>query len=224
MKKRVWIVGIAFVLLAGLLLVLFLNPSENQNVSEAEAAERVASLYGGETGQVTDAGNLYNVEFKNEAGRYRASVDKSDGTVGAIELLESAAPEPLTEAQAKGIAVAETGGTASAVRFDEQNGLYEVQTVQDGTITTVTVSAMDGEVVKLEKEAEEAAIPTALTPDDAIAIAKTYLDGVVDDVDFESTEDGGYFLVTIEKDESDQEVTVQIHAIRGDVMTVEWDD
>lgn len=224
MKKRVWLVGIAFVFLAGLLLVLFLNPGEEQSVSEAEAAERVASLYGGEIGQVTDAGNLYNVEFKNEAGSYRASVDKSDGTVGAIELLESAAPEPLTEAQAKEIAVAEVGGTASAVWFDEQNGLYEVQTDQDGTITTVTVSSMDGEVVKMVKEEEEPETPTALTPEDAIEIAKTYLDGAVDDVDFESTEDGGYFLVTVEKDETDQEVTVQIHAIRGDVMTVEWDD
>lgn len=224
MKKRIWLVSIAFVLLACLLLVLFLNPGEDQSVSEAEAAERVASLYGGEAGQVTDAGQTFNVEFTNEAGRYRASVDKTDGTVGSIELLESAAPEPLTEAQAKEVAAAEAGGTVSSVRFDEQNGLYEVQTDQDGIITTVTVSAADGEVVKMVKEAEEPETPTALTPEDAIEIAKTYLDGVVDDVDFESTEDGGYFLVTVEKDETDQEVTVQIHAIRGDVMTVEWED
>ncbi|MBD7985411.1 PepSY domain-containing protein [Sporosarcina sp. Sa2YVA2] len=50
--------------------------------------------------------------------------------------------------------------------------------------------------------------------------------GEVDDVDFEESKDGGYYLVQIDIDTDDDldEVTYQIHAISGKVMTVTWDD
>ena len=52
--------------------------------------------------------------------------------------------------------------------------------------------------------------------------------GEVDDVDFVNSEAGGYYLVQIEIDTDDDddmdEVTYQIHAISGKVMTVTWDD
>ena len=44
------------------------------------------------------------------------------------------------------------------------------------------------------------------------------------EVEFIETADGGYYLVEIENVDSDQEATIQIHAIRGDTMTVDWDD
>ena len=52
--------------------------------------------------------------------------------------------------------------------------------------------------------------------------------GEVDDVDFVNSEGGGYYLVEIEIDTDDDddmdEVTYQIHAISGKVMTVTWGD
>ena len=50
--------------------------------------------------------------------------------------------------------------------------------------------------------------------------------GEVDDVDFEKSDGGGYYLVQIEIDTDDEldEVTYQIHAISGKVLTVTWDD
>ncbi|MCG7343674.1 PepSY domain-containing protein [Sporosarcina sp. ACRSL] len=50
--------------------------------------------------------------------------------------------------------------------------------------------------------------------------------GEVDDVDFVNSADGGYYLVEIDIDTEDDmdEVTYQIHAISGKVLTVSWDD
>ena len=46
-------------------------------------------------------------------------------------------------------------------------------------------------------------------------------------VAFEKTDDGGYYLVEIEQDneeEEDVEAVFHIHAITGDIISVEWDN
>ncbi|MBT2570373.1 hypothetical protein [Planococcus sp. ISL-110] len=63
-----------------------------------------------------------------------------------------------------------------------------------------------------------------ITRDEAVRVAKNTLDGEVQEAEFVQTEDGGYYLVEIVNDQTEQEATIQIHAVRGDTMSVEWDD
>jgi uncharacterized membrane protein YkoI len=73
---------------------------------------------------------------------------------------ESVAPESVTlsEADAVGIATAETNGTVEEVELESEDGTpaYEVELVTaDGTETEVTVHADDGTVLEAESEAED---------------------------------------------------------------------
>ncbi|MCM3744387.1 PepSY domain-containing protein [Sporosarcina luteola] len=78
---------------------------------------------------------------------------------------------------------------------------------RDNTQKTVLIS---------EKKAEEIAL--AQLPAGMI--------GEVDDVDFVNSAEGGYYLVQLDIETTDDmdEVTYQIHAISGKVLTVTWDD
>lgn len=73
---------------------------------------------------------------------------------------------------------------------------------------------------------------TLISEEEAIRIGLSQLPqgmiGEVDDVEYESSVDGGYYLVEIEivnaEDGDLDEVTYQIHAISGKVLTTTWDD
>ncbi|MGD7043035.1 PepSY domain-containing protein [Jeotgalibacillus proteolyticus] len=62
-----------------------------------------------------------------------------------------------------------------------------------------------------------------ITQDQAVNIAMEQIEGTVDDVEYESDEDGSYFLVEIERSD-ELEATVQINAITGEIMSVSWED
>lgn len=62
-----------------------------------------------------------------------------------------------------------------------------------------------------------------ITEEEAVTIALSSVSGDVDDIHFEESGDGAYYLVKIEK-ENGEEGTVQIHAITGEVMSISWDD
>src|SRR5699024_8998907 len=52
------------------------------------------------------------------------------------------------------------------------------------------------------------------------------LNGEVDDVDFEASTEGSYYLVEIDIDTDDEldEVVYEIDAITGEIISTEWDD
>ena len=64
--------------------------------------------------------------------------------------------------------------------------------------------------------------PILLTEQQVISIASAQFTGEVEDVDFENTADGGYYLIEI--DTAEEEVTVQIHAITGKILSVSFDE
>lgn len=122
------------------------------------------------------------------------------------------------------------------------DGIYEVRTdTQYGNVLSLTlIQSTEGtepettESVVEEKpvEKEEITEPatTRIAQSQAIEIAKSQVSGTVEDVEFEDSETGGYYLVDIEQppvqsdDDDGAEATVQIHAITGEVISVIWDD
>jgi len=94
----------------------------------------------------------------------------------------------------------------------------------------LVVNAFTGEVlsetVKNEPVEEEPTKNVIITKEQAIDIALGQLKGDVDKVEFESTSEGGFYLIEIEqdnKDADDIEAVFQIHAISGKIMSVTWD-
>lgn len=67
--------------------------------------------------------------------------------------------------------------------------------------------------------------PERLTEQQVIAIAKKQAVGTFEDIDFYPNANGGYYIVEIENDNDDgEDVTLQIHAITGKVLSVSFDD
>lgn len=219
-----------FIAIAVLAFLLFPGNSE-QTVTLAEAEETVIGLYGGAVENTAESGNHFVVDFNRDDGRYQASVNKNTGQVESMELVEKAEQgKKLTEEEAAEIASAEVEGTVENNTFIEERNEYEVQIAGQEENATVFVSVQTGEIRKISTEAAEPdpkpepEPERIITRDEAAAIARKTLEGEVQEVEFTQTEDGGYYLVEIENEETEQEVTVQVHAIRGETMTVEWDD
>lgn len=238
MRKWMFMAAATAILAVAALVYLLSMGTDGDSISAAQAGETVISQYGGVIEETVLSSGVYEVGFTRDDGTYKAAVDSSTGRVLSVELVEKASepvPEKLTEEEAKAVAVKEAGGTAGEVRYSEELNEYEVDITDGSAKNTVFVAADTGDVRKITDvssgspdpapEPEPAPEPKpVLSREEAITIAKGTLDGEVQEVEFTETADGGYYLIEIENDELDKEATVQIHAIRGETMTVEWDD
>ncbi|WP_186763828.1 PepSY domain-containing protein [Planomicrobium sp. CPCC 101079] len=226
---RKWIImALATVFLGAVVLGLLLSrQTGGEEINAEEAGAKVEELYDGKVEETRTAGDSYEVKFAREGGQYAAVVDKESGQIRSVELIrKSETPQKLTEDEAAAIALQEAEGEAGKVVYSKESNEFQVEVKGAEKISTVFVSADTGEVRKITNEAVEAkpASEPVITQDKAIGIAKKTLDGEVGEVEFVASEDGGYYLVDIENEETEQEVLVQVHAIRGETMTVEWDD
>ncbi len=227
MRKRI-IMALATVFLVAAVLGLLLSRQTGSEEISAKAAEtKVVEMYGGKVEENRTSNEFYEILFTREDGRYTAKVDKQTGQIGTVELKEKIdIPKKLTKEEASAIALKEVEGKAGKVAFVEESNEFEVEVKGTEKISTVFVAADTGEVRKITNEpvASEPASEPVITQEEAIGLAKKTLDGEVGEVEFVDSADGGYYLIDIENEETEQEVLVQIHAIRGDTMTVEWDD
>lgn len=232
--KKWMLMAIATVLLGAVAAAYLLYPRPADEAVDAQQAEEaVTSVYGGQIEKTVLDGQHFKVEFVREDGRYIATVNRGNGDVEKVEALGGAAPEEperLTEEQAGAIAAEETGGTVEEVRYLKDQEEYEVRLAGETGEKIVILSSVSGEIRKITPVADTAEPEPAPEPDpvlteaQAIEIAKQTLEGEVQEVTFTEDSDGGSYLVEIENDQLDKEVTVQIHAVRGETLTVEWDD
>lgn len=222
------IVALSTLMLSAVVVVILLYPRlAAEDISPQEAEQAVISMYGGQAERTVWKDDNYRVEFIREDGLYVAIVNGDSGQVESLQVLEAAAPETperLTEEQAKAIAAEETGGTVDSIRFLKEQDEYEVRIAKESGDQLVFLSSATGEIRQITPIEETPEPEPVLTEAEAIDIAKKTLDGEVQDITFANDSDGGTYLVEIENDELDKEVTVQIHAVRGETLTVEWDD
>ncbi len=231
MQKRV-ILAAATILLGAVVLIFLLLPQPSQDLTKEQANETVISLYGGKLEKTTARQYNYEVEFQRDNGLYLAQVNRESGQVESVELIEkTGTPTAFTEQQIEKIASKRVQGSVESIEYNENENEYVVKIKNEKQLSTIVLSANSGEVssinqepVATDQEVEQSEPDRIITRNEAIKRAKKTLEGDVQDVDFEETEDGGYYLVEIENDETDQEATIQIHAVRGNTMTVEWDN
>lgn len=230
MKKWITVSVLSIILGTAIVFFLVFSRSAVPEITPEEASASVVELYGGEVEEISESENGYLVDFVRSNGHYTAAVNKESGQIESIELTESIEePRQLSEQEAATIASELIGGTASEVRYEKRKNEYEVMVENGDQLSSVLVSGQDGEVLNVSTALNpEEAVPDEPEPiisrDEAVAIARTVLSGEVDDLEFHHTDDGGFYLVEIENDDTDEEVLVQIHAIRGEILTIQWDD
>lgn len=229
MSKKLMMAGATILL--GLLVFGFVLVfgSDDNPVTETEASASVIELYGGEVEHTERAKDGYTIVFNRNNGKYSAHVDQSTGRIESLTLLEKAAATPvITEKEASESALKEADGEIVQSSFSKTQNQYEVVVENEQEKAIILVDAIGGAVIDIQKEPiqQNEAEPAnrVITEAEAIAIAKKTLDGEVQELEFTETEDGGFYLIEIENDHSDQEATIRVHAVRGETLTVEWED
>lgn len=123
------------------------------------------------------------------------------------------------------------------VTFSKNDFLYEVSVdATEGTFSNITLIKegtikeeppekelpVEEEQIEKKPTTEEPGAVKPLTEQQISTIARSQFSGEVDDIEFVDTNDGGYYNVDIENDED--EATLQIHALTGEVLTITYDD
>lgn len=118
----------------------------------------------------------------------------------------------------------------------EEHKTYIASFTKEGSVFEVTIDRENGQFSHLtlvQKKSEEPPTeqttepkpevkPAVLTEQQAIDIALKEVPGELDSVEFEKTTDGGNYFVEIEQ--GDNEIVVQIHAITGKLLSIQYED
>lgn len=118
------------------------------------------------------------------------------------------------------------------VTFSKNDFLYEVSVdVTEGTFSNITLIKegtikeelpVEEEQIEEKPTTEEPEAVKPLTEQQISTIARSQFSGEVDDIEFVGTKDGGYYNVDMENEED--EATLQIHALTGEILTITYDD
>lgn len=238
MAKRKWFwpatIGLAASIVAMVLFVVLRGDGEVMAADDVE--EKIASLYGAEeVTDVVDDGDRYNVSFTRSDGEFMVSVDSADGAVVSIE--KTGGPDMLSESVMKKKIQEQFGAKPDDLVLE--GDVYKATIEEETKTTIVQADALTGEILEEsvadkspapeDKPTDEAdkpepppKPPVRLTENEAVAIALEEVPGQLDDVDYEESDSGGYFLIQIESGE--REAEVQVHAISREVISLIWDD
>ena len=197
-KIKIGVTACIGCLLAVLFIIAIRHITEDTSLSEKQIASRVEALYGGVVDNTIKQDDVYIVTFSTAQATYEVTVDEVNGRFSHLTLIYE---QP------------------TVVQDDTNEG-------EETTPTADTAKQPDSQVkpsdpAKPNTPATEPK-PILLTEQQVISIASAQFTGEVEDVDFENAADGGYYLVEI--DTAEEEVTVQIHAITGKILSVSFDE
>lgn len=240
MKKISWFwVAICSIILV-IVFVSFqqygkLTPSADM-LTEEEAKTLVKERYQGRVSSIKLSDKQYHIELEKQNHLYTIKLESTSGKVLSFTQIDSKNSNPtpsqtpsqtveLPEERIREIIHSEVvnGTIASLEKIDNgTSSVYKAIVNDKEKQTTITVDAISGTVLSststlINEPAKR------LTENDAVQIARTQVQGELDDIWLETESDQPYYLVKIETND-DREAIVQIHAITGDVMSVAWDD
>jgi uncharacterized membrane protein YkoI len=212
-----------------------LSPSADM-LTEQEAEKLVQERYQGVVSSIKTDKQQYHIELEKQNQLYTIKLDSTNGKVLSFTQRnsESLTPAPsqnpqqnaeLSEEKIKEIILSElvNGTIASIEKIDNGSDLfYKAIVVDKENQTTITVDAFSGRILSSNSIPIKQQ-PKTLTEKEAAEIARTEVQGEVEDIWFETENNQSHYLVKIET-EDDREAIVQIHAITGNIMTVSWDD
>lgn len=175
-----------------------------------EISERIEQVYNAKIQTIVEQDDHFIASFNKNGSIFEVNIHAVTGQLSNLTLVhKKVEPSDKTDQQ-------------------EDNKPAEVSTEKEPTKTDSTVqqptkTPPNTEKVETQqpKPAKPAATKPLLTEQQAIAIALKEVPGELDSVEFKSSADGGSYFVEIEQED---EVTVQIHAITGKILSIQYDD
>ncbi|WP_175615334.1 PepSY domain-containing protein [Piscibacillus halophilus] len=250
MKERIiWMLGGAIITVVVFVLAqqfLFGTTSAEQ-ISQEEAEQIVLDTYSGDIEEVVEEVNHYSIKVKLPSGSYIVIVNKQNGeledlrshqtaqsdekdqgSVGEEEKTEEDVEEPSNEDEQEFLTKDEIlkelqdeyEGEFQSIEFmDEERPYYGVEIEDKNEFIHLMIDAQTGEVTD---EQIELKTQTPISQEEAIDIALDKQSGEIEDFEYKEINGTLYYIIEIET-ENDQDVTMRINALNGEV-TVIWDD
>jgi uncharacterized membrane protein YkoI len=205
-------------------------------LTEQDAEKLVQERYQGSVSSIKLDKQQYHIELEKQNHLYTIKLDSSSGKVLSFTQTETEMSKPapsqtppqkveLSEESIKEIILSEivNGTIASLEKIDNGSDLFYKAIVNDKEKqTTLTVDAVSGSILT-STSLSITQQPKALTEKEAVEIARTQVQGEVDDIWLETENNQTYYFIKIETSD-DREAIVQIHAITGEVMSIGRDD
>lgn len=218
-------------------------------LTEKDAIDLVEKMYSGENTEVSRNGDVYKIKFEIESGIYEIDINRKTGDVTNLTQI-SQEPREKTEAEIRDILAREKAGEIKTIeKKNEQDKAYYYATVTKGeTEVTYKLETATGKIVDVvENKKQQPQTPpetnpsTPETPDkqntqepptktaqriseqQAIELALKVVSGAVDEVELEEEAGQLYYFIEIE-DAQEEEFTVQVHAISGEVKAIVSED
>ena len=200
-------------------------------LSSEEIQTRLETIYDGKVENLTLENGVYFAKITRPDALYSAEVDAVNGKVLALNQLskvEQAKPQILSEQEVREEIAKKYPGEIKRLSMNknQEQPIYIAEVIKEKTLVELRVDAVTGEIIS-EKTKDTITEDVLITKEQAITIALKELKGDVEFVAFEQTDDGGYYLVEIEQDNEetdDVEAVFHIHAITGDIISVEYDN
>lgn len=208
-------------------------------LTEKDATRLVEKMYSGENTEVSRDGDIYKITFEIESGIYEIDVNRKTGDVTNLTQI-SHEPREKTEAEVRDILAKEKAGEIKTIeKKNEQDKAYYYATVTKGeTEATYKLETTTGKIVDVVENKQQPQTPPETTPNtldpptktaqriseqQAIELALKVVNGVVDDVELEEEAGQLYYFIEIE-DAGEEDFTVQVHAISGEVKAIVSED
>lgn len=246
---RIVLGSFLFLLLAFVSWQVFMSPINSKALTMEEAEQVAIDRYAGEVIDKKLDDDLYEILLKLDTGEYQIKISRDSGKIlDTVQIKKETARKELTEEEIKRtIGEKEIGEIEKISKSEEKNGMiYEAIVRNEQQKIYLTLDGGTGEIIKRQEEqlkapkditdssnskennqektnSTEKVVPQNITYEEAVKIALDTVYGEVDDVDFEYENGQYYYFVEIELDD-DREAEIQIHAMTGEVISIEWDD
>ncbi|MET3697904.1 uncharacterized membrane protein YkoI [Bacillus oleivorans] len=200
-------------------------------LTKEDASSLVQEKYNSSIIDISEQSDEFHIKFGTDAGEYAVEISREKGEIRNLTKLAQQSPateKVRTEDEIREQIAQQVKGKIEKVeqKQEGENLIYTVVVRSETEITTLKIDAYTGETVDTVTEAikqpeEEPA--KRLTESEAVEIALQRVSGKVDDIELEQSGGTIYYLIEIEREE-EEDATVQVNALSGEVMSVTWED
>ncbi|MGG0656182.1 PepSY domain-containing protein [Rummeliibacillus pycnus] len=201
----------------------------SSNVIGIEKAKQIAlNAIGGTVTEATlDSAGVYIVKVQNGEFEYQVEINSTTGTiikqkqVSSSQDLANTGTNTIGIEKAKQIALSKVSGTITSASYDQDDGVYEISIVANGTEYDFDINAQTGDIIKQDQKSEEDTSSnndsTIITSQQASQIALTKAKGTVTKIELNGN------VYDVEVKDGTFKYEIKIDATTGDVLNVDKD-
>lgn len=208
LKTNWWIVVLLTLVIGFFIGIAVKQLTTPNEYSTAEMTAQVERVYSSKVQSLVEQKDQFVASFEKDKSIYEVKLNPVTGQLSDLLLVHRATEQVVTE-------------PSTPEKSLEENEPPQQSTNPDLPDSKPVAKPNIEPKPKPETKPKPAPKPL-LSEQQAINIALKEVSGELDSVDFENTSDGGHYFVEIEQE--DDEVTVQVHAITGKILSIQYED